>query len=175
MAPPRRKTSATKDFLIAGDDFEIASAGPIEEPMASFYLQALGVKGSPFSYYVWFSPAKMHAVDWALLHNKQVNRNHFGYMPSKTPSTKYSTKDPIRVDQFAPKDNRTQIGIALQRGKCFLVRFIISFNKDRDRHSFMVWYEGEAPESWVGKVCWGTLVSIGEDPRATLRSGFFDE
>jgi hypothetical protein len=62
----------------------------------------------------------------------------------------------------------------VQRGKCFLVRFIISFNSDRDRDSFMVWYEGEAPESLVGKVCWGTLVSIGEDPGAKLRSGIFD-
>jgi hypothetical protein len=87
MAHPR-----TKDFLIAGDDFEMVSAGPIEEPVASFYLQTRSLRGNPFSYYVWFSHAKMHAADWALLHKKSISRNHFGYMPAKTPPTCYSTK-----------------------------------------------------------------------------------
>jgi hypothetical protein len=160
MARPVPRT----DFTLAGELFEIEQAGPIEEVLLTFYIGE--TKGLLSWYYGWFPPGKEHAVDWALLHNKKLNRNIIGHFTP--PFTFVSTKAPVRINEFAPKGNRTQIGIAMQKKEFFLVRFIISFNENRDRHTFMLEYKGEAPERLIGKVYWGSLMALGNTPASTM-------
>jgi hypothetical protein len=77
-----------------------------------------------------------------------------------TPFTNYQVQDPITIDQLVPEKNRTQIGIAQVRKDSFLVRFIISYHDDKDRHMFMVEYPGVPPSDLVGKVYWGRLAEL---------------
>jgi hypothetical protein len=151
----------TTKFHLAGYTFGIEEAGSIREPMLGLYLG----DGTLSRYCAWFSNFKEHAVDWALIHNKPASYRVFsGLIGDTVAFTNYEVQDPITIDALVPKDNRTQIGIAHQREASFLVRFIISYNDDKNRHSFMVEYRGVAPSNLYGKVFWGKLVVVGDTP-----------
>ncbi len=156
MARPVPRT----DFTVASGLFELQTAGPIAEVLASFFIGE--TKGSLGWYYGWFPPGKEHAVDWALIHKKKLRKDIFEHFTP--PLTFITTQKPVKINEFAPTGSRTQIGIAMQKEGLFLVRFIISFNEDHDRHTFMLPYKGEAPERLIGKVFWGTLTALGDTP-----------
>jgi hypothetical protein len=95
---------------------------------------------------VWFSEFKVHAIDYAVMHNMgQAKYGVFSGLTGNTKLTNYTVQDPITIEELVPNGNRTQIGIAQQRKASFLVRFIISYNNDKNRHMFMVEYPGVAP------------------------------
>jgi hypothetical protein len=163
--PKPRKPS--KKFTFAAYMFAIEKAGTIREPILGLYAH----DGTESWYCAWFSDFKVHAVDWALINNKDMTYNVFSTIGGDTPVrfTHFEVQDPITIDQLMSKDNKTQIGIALKKKDSFLVRFIISYNNDKDRHTFMVEYPGVPPSDLVGKVYWGVLREIGDTPLAVLQ------
>jgi hypothetical protein len=150
---------ATK-FHFGPYSFGVDEAGSIRDPMLGLYMG----DGTLSRYCAWFSNFKEHAIDWALIHDKPHKYKAFSGLTGNYALTTYTVQDPITIDALVPKDNRTQIGIAHQREASFLVRFIISYNNDKNRHSFMVEYPGVAPSDLFGKVFWGTLVVAGDTP-----------
>lgn len=151
----------TTKFWMGGYIFGIEEAGSIRDPILGLYLS----DGNLSRYFAWFSNFKEHAVDWALIHNKPSRYRVFsGLLGDSVAFTRYEVQDPVTIDALVPKDNRTQIGIAHQREASFLVRFIISYNNDMNRHTFMVEYRGTAPSDLYGKVFWGKLMVGGDTP-----------
>lgn len=153
-----------KKFSFAAYMFGIEEAGTIREPILGLYIG----DGTVSRYCAWFSNFKVHAVDWAILHNKVDTYTVFSNLGggNTTPLTNYEVQNPITIDQLVPENNRTQIGIVLARKDSFLVRFIISYHNDKDRHTFMVEYPGVPPSDLVGKVYWGRLMELGDKPSA---------
>jgi len=162
MAPKPPKPKPVTRFSLSAYMFEIQEAGSIREPLLGLYIG----DGSVSRYCAWFANFKVHAVDWALMHNMEAKYSVFSGLggPDPVRFTNYTVVDPITIDELVPKNNRTQIGIAKQKKDSFLVRFIISYNNDKDRHSFMVEYPGVAPDDLVGKVFWGSLSEVGDVP-----------
>jgi hypothetical protein len=168
MAPkpkpkPSKPPKPTKKFWLGAYIFGIQEAGPIREPILGLYIG----DGTNSRYCAWFSNFKVHAIDWALLHNKD-NQNAkytvFSGLTGNVPFTNYEVPDPITIDALVPENNRTQMAIAKQMNDSFLVRFIISYNNDKNRHSFMVRYPGVAPDDLFGKPFWGQLHVAGDVP-----------
>lgn len=158
MAPPRPKP--TTNFSFGAYMFSMQQAGSIREPILGLYIG----DSTQSRYCGWFSNIQEHAVDWALIHNKPLKIDRFSGLHGDSRLTQYSVRDPITIDALVPKDNRTQIGVAQQRKSSMLVRFIISYNNDKDRHMFMVEYPGVAPKDMFGKVYWGKLWILGDTP-----------
>jgi hypothetical protein len=158
----KRTPKPAKKLWLHGYTFGVDEAGPIKSLFLGLYVG----DGDLSWYYAWFPETKTHAIDYALMNKKPLTHTIIsGLQGVDVPFTFYSQPtDPIRIDQLAPADNRTQIGIALQKTDSFLVRFIIEYNKARDRHMFMVAYRGIAPKDLVGKVCWGRMVAVGDTP-----------
>lgn len=160
MAPKSPQPKPETKFALGGYMFGVEEAGKIREPKLGLYLG-----GSNSSRYcAWFSNFKEHALDWAIMNNKESKWTVFSPLVGDNKLTWYTAANPITIDEFVPADNRTQIGIAQQRKDIFLVRFIISYNKDKDRRMFMVEYNGVAPRDLFGKVFWGTLRITGSTP-----------
>ena len=161
MAPKLPKPKPVTRFALGPYMFGVEEAGSIREPKLGLY-----VGDSTLSHYcLWIASFKQHALDWAIMNNKQSKWDVFSTLDGAgSKLTWYSVQNPITIVQFIPDDNRTQIGIAQQRKDSFLVRFIISYNKDKDRRHFMVEYPGVAPGDLYGKVFWGSLVVAGDTP-----------
>jgi len=159
MAPPKPKPVTR--FYVAAYMFGVQEAGSIREPILGLYIG----DGTLSRYCAWFSNFKHHAIDWALIHGTDAKYTVFSTLTGgDVAGHSYTVQDPITIDEIVPKDNRTQIGIAQQRKALFLVRFIISYNNDKDRHSFMIEYPGVAPKDLFGKVFWGSLRELGDTP-----------
>jgi hypothetical protein len=158
MAPKPPKP-VTK-FSLAAYMFGLQEAGSIREPILGLYIG----DGTLSRYCAWFSNFKVHAIDWAVMHNTQDKYSVFSGLAGNVPFTNYTVQDPITIDALVPNDNRTQIGIAQQRKASFLVRFIISYNNDKNRRTFMVEYPGVAPSDLFGKIFWGSLQVLGDTP-----------
>ena len=125
--------------------------------------------GTNSRYCAWFSNFKVHAIDWAAHHSTHkavLNPKYtvFSGLTGIVPFTNYEVPHPITIDALVPKNNRTQIAVAMQMKHSFLVRFIISYNDDKNRHSFMVRYPGVAPGELFGKPFWGLLQEVGDTP-----------
>jgi hypothetical protein len=163
MAPkrkPPKPPKPVKKFWLAAYMFEIQEAGPIREPILGLYIG----DGTNSRYCAWFSNFKVQAIDWALHHNQEVKYTVFSGLTGNVPLTNYEVSHPITIDALVPENNRTQIGVAKQMNDSFLVRFIISYNNDKNRHSFMVRYPGVAPGDLFGKPFWGRLHKAGDTP-----------
>src|SRR6266568_8991439 len=123
---PAKPAKPVKKFTFAAYMFGIQEAGAIREPILGLYIG----DGTNSRYCVWFSNFKVHAIDWALLHNENngvAKYNVFSGLTGHAPLANYEVPDPITIDEFVPENNRTQIGIAKQMNDSFLVRFIISY------------------------------------------------
>jgi hypothetical protein len=152
-----------KKFSFAAYMFGVDEAGTIREPILGLYIG----DGTVSRYCAWLSNFKEHAIDWATVHDKVMKYDVFSRLDGNTtPLTNYQVQDPITIEQLVPENNRTQIGIAQVRKDSFLVRFIISYHDDKDRHMFMVEYPGVPPSDLVGKVYWGRLMELGDTPSA---------
>ena len=158
MAPKPLKP-VTK-FSFGAYMFGTDEAGSIREPFLGLYIG----DGTASRYCVWFSNFKVRAIDWGVMHNTQPKHSVFSGLIGDVPLTHFTVQDPITIDQLVPKENRTQIGIAQQRKASFLVRFIISYNNDKNRHTFMVEYPDVAPRDLFGKTFWGSLQVAGDTP-----------
>jgi len=161
MAPKPPKPA--KKFMFGAYMFGIQEGGPIREPILGLYIG----DGTNSRYCAWLSNFKVHAIDWVLLHgkdNQNVKYTLFSGLTGNVPFTNYEVSHPITIDALVPNNNRTQIGIAKQMNHSFLVRFIISYNNDKNRHSFMVEYPGVAPGELFGKPFWGRLIEAGDTP-----------
>jgi hypothetical protein len=169
MAPKPLKSpkppKPAKKFRFGAYMFGIQEAGPIREPLLGLYIS----DGTNSRYCAWFSNFKVHAIDWAFMHNKDHSNakfNVFSGLGGNVPLTNYEVQDPVTIDALVPENNRTQIGIAKQMNDSFLVRFIISYNNDKNRHNFMVEYPGVAPSELFGKPFWGHLYEAGNAPNS---------
>jgi hypothetical protein len=160
MAPKSPKPKPVTKFTIGSYMFGVQEAGSIREPMLGLYLG----DGTLSRYCAWFSDFKQHAVDWAIMNEKESKWKVFSDLSGDTKFTFYTVQEPITIVELVPTNNRTQIGIAQQRNNSFLVRFIISYNRDKDRRHFMVEYPGIAPSDLYGKAFWGTLRIAGDTP-----------
>ena len=168
MAPkPRKpvKPKPVKKFTFAAYMFGIQEAGAIREPILGLYIG----DGTNSRYCVWFSNFKVHAIDWAVEHSTEKDNLNAKYtlfsgFTGNVPFTNYEVSHPITIDALVPNNNRTQIAIAKQMNHSFLVRFIISYNNDKNQHNFMVEYPGVAPGDLFGKPFWGSLVVTGDTP-----------
>jgi hypothetical protein len=160
MAPKPPKPKPVTSFAFGAYMFAVQEAGSIREPILGLYMG----DGTNSRYCAWFSDFKEKAVDWALMNNTEAKLSVFSTLGGDVRLTFFKVQDPITIDEFVPTDNRTQIGIAQQRKASFLVRFILSWNNDKNRHHFMVEYPGVAPKDLFGKVFWGTLRIAGDTP-----------
>jgi len=160
MAPKPPQPKPVTRFALGAYMFGVQEAGSIREPMLGLYVG----DGTLSRYCVWFSSFKQHAIDLATMKNTALKWNVFSKLSGNTKLTWYTVQNRITIVEFVPDDNRTQIGIAQQRNDSFLVRFIISYNSDKDRRSFMVEYPGVAPRDLYGKVFWGSLRIAGDTP-----------
>lgn len=149
-----------KKFFIGAYMFGIQAAGTIREPILGLYIG----DGTVSRYCAWFSDFKVHAIDWAVMNNKTDTYTVFSKLGGNIPPKIHEVQNPIAIDHLVPENSRTQIGIAQVRKDSFLVRFIISYNNDNDRHMFMVEYPGVPPSDLVGKVYWGKLMVMGDTP-----------
>jgi hypothetical protein len=157
---PLKPPKPAKKFGFGAYMFGIQEGGPIREPILGLYIG----DGTNSRYCVWFSNFKVHANDWALLHDQNAKYTVFSGLTGNVPLTNYEVPDPITIDELVPENNRTQIGIAKQMSDSFLVRFIISYNNDKNRHHIMVEYPGVAPGELFGKPFWGHLHEAGDVP-----------
>jgi len=174
MAPPHPKLliKPQKDFTISGRRYAMSSAGVVRQLIVTFLV--FDRKGSLFWYYIWFQDVyymddtpehnlvKTHAIDYAILHNLREEKTVFG-KSHDVYSFPYYVPAGMKVNEFAPDGNRTQIGIARIEDDWFLVRFIIEFNK-ADRHTFMAKFTGKAPQSFLGKPYLVTKYAAGDTP-----------
>jgi hypothetical protein len=167
MAPkPLKRPSPPKPatkFWFGAYMFGLQEAGPIREPILGLYIG----DSTNSRYCVWFSSFKVHAIDYALLHNTNgglAKLSLFSKLGGNVPLTNYEVQDPITIDALVPENNRTQIGIAKQMDDSFFVRFIISYNNDKNQHHFLVRYPGVAPAELFGKPFWGNLREVGNVP-----------
>jgi hypothetical protein len=159
---PPKPPKPVKKFWLHAYMFEIQEAGPIREPILGLYIG----DGTNSRYCAWFSNFKVQAIDWALHHNQEPKYIVFSGLTGNVPPTNYEVSHPITIDVLVPENNRTQIAVAKQMNDSFLVRFIISYNNDKNRHSFMVRYRGVAPGDLFGKPFWGRLHKAGDTPAA---------
>jgi hypothetical protein len=163
MAPkpkPPKPPKPVKKFWLAAYMFGIQEAGPIREPLLGLYIG----DSTNSRYCAWFSNFKVHAIDWALHHNQEPKYTVFSGLTGNVPLTQYEVPDPITIDELVPKNNRTQVAIAKQMNDSFLVRFIISYNDDKNQHHIMVEYPGVAPGELFGKPFWGHMREAGNVP-----------
>jgi len=140
--------------------FDIQEVGPIREPILGLYIG----DGTNSRYCAWFSSFKEHAIDYALLHNQDLKLIKFSGLTGNVKFTTYEVQDPVTIDEFVPSVNRTQIGIAKQMHDSFWVRFIIDYDNNNSRHTFLVEYPGVAPDDLLHKVFWGFLREAGDTP-----------
>jgi hypothetical protein len=163
MAPkPKPKLKPETRFALGAYMFGVEEAGSIREPILGLYLGG----GMVSRYCLWFANTKQRAVDWAIMNNTEAKWKLFSKLSGDAKLTWYTVQNPITIDELVPDNNRTQIGIAQQRKDSFLVRFIISYNGDRDRRHFMVEYPGVAPADLYGKAFWGSLQIAGDTPHS---------
>jgi hypothetical protein len=151
--------------MIGAYIFGIQEAGPIREPILGLYIG----DSTNSRYCAWHSNFKVKAIDWALMNDKDTGTPKytvFSGLAGGVPFTNYGVPDPITIDELVPENNQTQIAVAKQMKDSFLVRFIISYNEDKNRHSFMVEYPGVAPGDLFGKPFWGHLVDAGDVPNS---------
>src|SRR5947209_3245360 len=115
----KRTPKPANKLLLGGYTFGVEQSGPIK----NIFLGLFVGDGDLSWYYAWFPQTKT-AIDYSLLNNKPLRHTVVsGLLGADVPFTIYwQPKDPIRIDQLAPADNRTQIGIALQKQESFLVR-----------------------------------------------------
>jgi hypothetical protein len=161
MAPkpkpkPPKPPKPVKMFWLRAYIFGIQEAGPIREPILGLYIG----DGTNSRYCAWGSNFKVHANDWALLHNQDPKHTVFSGLRNVR-LIQYEVADPVTIDELVPENNRTQIAIVKQMNDSFLVRFIISYNSDKNRHHMMVEYPGVAPRELFGKPFWGHLREAG--------------
>lgn len=168
---PKLHPKPQTDFYISGRRYAISSAGVVRQLIVTFHVMER--KGSLSWYYIWFQDVyymndtkthdlvQTHAINYAILHDLREEKTVFG--KEHVYSFPYYVPAGMRVNEFAPDYNRTQIGIARREADWFLVRFIIEFNKS-DRHMFMVKFTGKAPQSFLGKPYWGTTYAAGDTP-----------
>ena len=165
MAPrpkpkPPKPPKPIKKFWLGAYIFGIQEGGPIREPILGLYI---GDAGNNSRYCVWYSNFKVHANDWALLHNQNPKYTVFSAL-GKIRLIQYEVADPVTIDELVPENNRTQIAIVKQMKDWFLVRIIISYNNDKNMHNIMVEYPGVAPKELFGKPFWGHLREEGNVP-----------
>jgi hypothetical protein len=156
---PPKPPKPVKMFWLRAYMFEFQEAGPIREPMLGLYIG----DGTNSRYYGWAlnpkDPAR-HASDWAVMHNQKVKTTIFSGLRNVR-LIHYEVADPVTIDELVPENNRTQIAIVRQMNDGFLVRFIISYNNDKNRHHMMVEYPGVAPRELFGKPLWGRMYKAG--------------
>ena len=161
MAPkPKPKPKPMKKFSLAAYMFDIQEAGPIREPLLGLYIG----DGTNSRYCAWHSNFKIHAIDFALMHDQKLKYTVFSGLTGNVKFTTYEVLDPVTIDELVPAYNRTQIGIAKQMKDSFLVRFIIDSDNNKKRETFMVEYPGVAPDELLHKVFWGVLRNGGDTP-----------
>ena len=152
MAPRPKPPKPVKKFWLRAYMFEFQEAGPIREPMLGLYIG----DGTNSRYYGWNLNLKAHAGPWAFLNNQEVKKTIFSGLRNVR-LIAYEVADPVTIDELVPENNRTQIAIVRQMNDGFLVRFIISYNNDKNRHHMMVEYPGVAPRELFGKPLWGRM------------------
>ena len=124
-------------------------------------------KGTATENYFWFPNVTTHAIDFALLHNTDTIVQTFGKWTA--PSLPISLRKPILVDQFAPNDNRTLMGVVQQKSEdLFLVRFTITSKVFKDPIEFLVQFQGKAPKNFIGRSVQGILRATGSGPKQRL-------
>jgi hypothetical protein len=157
------------DFHVFGHRFRIETAFAADgvsvemaEPEVSLIINE--TKGTATENYAWFPNTTPHAIDWALLHSTNTTVATFGRWVA--PPLPISLRKPMLVDRFAPRDNRTDMGVVQQKSEdLFLVKFTINSKDFKDPIEFFAQFQGKAPNSFIGRIVQGILAASGSGPK----------